>query len=115
MTGITIGGRRFCRRKGWATAGRNRAPWCCATLTPSCGVCVFTPTRAAADYLSPLPPGHQQSATEPEATRHDDATRNHHLAILNFKVTAIDWLALRKEGHCRARLTPDGVVEWLVP
>jgi len=37
------------------------------------------------------------------------------LAILNFKVTAIDWLALRKEGHCRARLTPDGVVEWLVP
>ncbi|MGA0940188.1 MAG: hypothetical protein ACO32B_03495, partial [Burkholderiaceae bacterium] len=67
-------------------------------------------SRAAADYLSPLPPGHQQSATDSEATRHDDATRNHHLAILNFKVTAIDWLALRKEGHCRARLTPDGVV-----
>ena len=72
-------------------------------------------SRAAADYLSPLPPGHQQSATEPEATQHDDAMRNHHLAILNFKVTAIDWLALRKEGHCRARLTPDGVVEWLAP
>jgi len=35
-------------------------------------------SRAAADYLSPLPPGHKQSATGPEATRHDDAMRNHH-------------------------------------
>jgi len=39
----------------------------------------------------------------------------HHLAILNFQVTSMDWLALSKDGHRRARLTPFGVVNWLVP
>lgn len=44
-----------------------------------------------------------------------DSLRVHHLAILNFKVSSMDWLALSKDGHRRARLTPAGVLEWLVP
>jgi len=39
----------------------------------------------------------------------------HHLAILSFKVSSIDWLALSKDGHRRAKLTPSDSVEWLVP
>jgi len=27
----------------------------------------------------------------------------------------MDWLALSKDGHRRARLTPAGEMEWLVP
>ena len=34
--------------------------------------------------------------------------------FLNFQVTSMDWLALSKDGHRRARLTPYGVLNWLV-
>ena len=37
------------------------------------------------------------------------------LGILNFQVTSMDWLALSKDGNRRARLTPSGIVNWLVP
>ena len=72
-------------------------------------------SRASADYLSPWPPGHLQSASEHVADNPADTSREHHLAILNFKVLSLDWLALSRDGHRRARLTPDGALEWRVP
>ncbi|MFM8574434.1 MAG: pyridoxamine 5'-phosphate oxidase family protein [Limnohabitans sp.] len=81
-------------------------------------------SRAAADYLSPWPPGHIQSAREcgesGECGKSDGAPpagspQLHHLAILNFQVLALDWLALGQDGHRRARLTPAGALERLVP
>jgi len=72
-------------------------------------------SRASADYLSALPPGHIQSSTERPAARFAEPVREHYLAVLAFKVTSIDWLALSKKGHRRARLTPSGSVEQLVP
>jgi len=72
-------------------------------------------SRACADYLSPFPPGQIQSASESVAQNLDDSPREHHLAILNFKVSSMDWLALSKDGHRRARLKPAGELEWLVP
>jgi len=39
----------------------------------------------------------------------------HHLAVLDFKITSIDWLALMKDGHQRARILPNGEWKGLVP
>jgi hypothetical protein len=72
-------------------------------------------SHAANDYLSALPPGHVQSSINAPEENTADSLRSHHLAILNFKVLSMDWLALSKDGHRRARLTPDSVLEWLVP
>ena len=72
-------------------------------------------SRASADYLSASPPGQLQSSSERLAQNFADSVPAHHLAILNFKVSSMDWLALRKDGHRRARLTPAGLLEWLVP
>ena len=72
-------------------------------------------SHACADYLSAFPPGHVQSSIKAIGGNTDEALRGHHLAVLNFKVTAMDWLALSKDGHRRARLTPAGESEWLVP
>jgi hypothetical protein len=72
-------------------------------------------SRAAADYLSAYPPGQIKSSIKPKAENSRYALHQHHLAILNFKVSSMDWLALSKDGHRRARLTPAGLVELLVP
>lgn len=72
-------------------------------------------SHASADYLSALPPGHVQPSTKASEESATDSWRGHHLAILNFKVSSMDWLALSKDGHRRARLTPAGELEWLVP
>jgi hypothetical protein len=72
-------------------------------------------SRASADYLGRLPPGHIQLFGEPAAETSRDSPLGHHLAILNFQVHSMDWLALRQDGHRRARLKPDGVLDWLVP
>jgi len=72
-------------------------------------------TRAASDYLSELPPGQIQSSSKTLVEMSEDAVSHHHLAVLSFKVTSMDWLALRKDGHRRARLKPNGSLEWLVP
>ena len=72
-------------------------------------------SRAAVDYLSALPPGQIQSSSKPEVENSRHSLRQHHLAILNFKVSSMDWLALSNYGHRRARLTPAGLVELLVP
>ena len=70
---------------------------------------------AATDYLSKLPPGHVQSSSEPLVEKFGVDLREHNLAILSFKVYEMDWLALSKDGHRRAKLTPMQSVEWLVP
>ncbi len=72
-------------------------------------------SRAAADYLSEVPPGQIQSTNQHLSKIAVDSLRVHHLAILNFQVISMDWLALSKDGHRRARLTPSGLVRWLVP
>jgi hypothetical protein len=72
-------------------------------------------SSAASDYLSALPPGHVQACGEPVVENPGNILLKHHLAILNFKVLAMDWLALSKDGHRRARFTPSGLSEWLVP
>lgn len=72
-------------------------------------------SRAAADYLSAMPPGHIQTAGEPATADSSDFLSTHHLAVLSFKVSSMDWLALSQDGHRRARLTPGGSWEWLVP
>ena len=72
-------------------------------------------SHASADYLSALPPGHVQSGTPASAANSADSVQGHHLAVLTFKVTAMDWLVLSKDGHRRARLTPAGRLDWLVP
>jgi hypothetical protein len=72
-------------------------------------------SHACADYLSAFPPGHVQSSIKATGGNSDEPLRGHQLAVLNFKVTAMDWLALSKDGHRRARLTPAGEREWLVP
>ena len=70
---------------------------------------------ARADYLSALPPGHIQSTCEGSALKSSESLSEHHLAVLNFKVTSMDWLALSANGHRRAMLTPDGLLTRLVP
>ena len=72
-------------------------------------------SRAAVDYLSALPPGQIQSSSKPEVENSRHSLRQHHLAILNFKVSSMDWLALSKDGHRLVRLTPVCLVELLVP
>jgi hypothetical protein len=72
-------------------------------------------THASADYLSALPPGDVQASIKAPVENTADSLQGHHLAILDFKVSSIDWLALSKDGHRRARLKPAGELEWLVP
>lgn len=72
-------------------------------------------SQASVDYLSAFPPGHIQPSIKAPEENISDSLRGHHLAILNFKVSSMDWLALSKDGHRRARITPDSVLEWLVP
>jgi hypothetical protein len=72
-------------------------------------------SRAAADYLSAMPPGHVQTVGETTTIGSADNQSAHHLAVLSFKVTSMDWLALSRDGHRRAKLTPGGSVAWMVP
>ena len=74
-------------------------------------------TRAAQDYLSPLPPGQRRdapgcSAAAPAAA--DAPTPHAHFGLLRLHVQEIDWLELHPEGHRRARLRSDRA-EWLTP
>lgn len=64
-------------------------------------------TQAAQDYLTPQAPGELLDIDAPSLEQPQ-------FAILRFHLTEIDWLELRREGHRRQRLTPDGV-QALVP
>lgn len=72
-------------------------------------------SHASADYLSALPPGQVQYSCKGSERKPAEPSQGHHLAILNFKVSSMDWLALSKDGHRRARLTPAAKFDWLVP
>ncbi|NDA52122.1 MAG: hypothetical protein EBX66_06605 [Betaproteobacteria bacterium] len=66
-------------------------------------------TSAAADYLSPNPPG---SALE--ACTQVEAPARHWFGIIDAQVCEIDWLELGSVEHRRARLTRDSW-QWLNP
>lgn len=63
---------------------------------------------SAADYLAPRAPG------TPLGVDPGEAREGHHLAVLRFEVVSLDWLALRREGHRRARIDAAGAV-WVEP
>lgn len=65
-------------------------------------------SAAAGDYLAPQAPGSTLDAIT------EQAPGTHHLAVVAAHIEHIDWLALAREGHRRARLTQDALV-WLVP
>jgi pyridoxamine 5'-phosphate oxidase len=73
----------------------------------------FSPARF--DYLSALPPGHIEHLDDTAAVDFSAPAREHHLAVLTFKVTSMDWLMLSQSGHRRAKLLPDGSLTWLIP
>jgi hypothetical protein len=66
-------------------------------------------TPAAQDYLSPLAPGDSLGSLSPAA-----ASRPH-IAVVQARVLAVDWLSLNPEGHRRARLCPPELAAWLQP
>lgn len=68
---------------------------------------------AAADYLGVLAPGQIKPANASVAPASLQPVREHHLAVLNFKIRSMDWLVLSREGHQRARITPTGTWDWL--
>jgi len=63
---------------------------------------------AAGDYLSSAPPG------APCAPEEVGVCSQHNLCIVSAQVLSMDWLALSKEGHRRARVSADSVA-WCVP
>ncbi len=65
-------------------------------------------STAAGDYLSSQAPG---SALQPVTAT---ASKQHHFAIITAQVEELDWLALSREGHRRARVL-GSEVQWLVP
>ena len=65
-------------------------------------------SRAAQDYLSPLPPGAPADAAAPAADQRG------HFGVLTASVQFIDWLELHRDGHRRA-LFGDGPARWLQP
>ncbi|QCB48125.1 pyridoxamine 5'-phosphate oxidase family protein [Hydrogenophaga sp. PAMC20947] len=68
-------------------------------------------TASAADYLTPASPGSERPAVAPGEGR---AGTPHHLAVLMAQVESMDWLALSRAGHQRARWQ-GGQLSWLVP
>jgi len=64
-------------------------------------------THAAQDYLTPQAPGEILDVNSAAQVQPQ-------LGILRFHLTEIDWLELRREGHRRQRLTPNGI-QALVP
>ena len=72
-------------------------------------------SAAAGDYLSPFPPGSALLSAPASAATHSQASiERHHLAVVEARVEAIDWLELGRGGHRRAQLGTD-IWEWLVP
>lgn len=65
---------------------------------------------AAADYLSPLPPGSPIASPHPRPER---STREH-FALLTAHVERLDWLELHPLGHRRAIVDAQGA-RWVVP
>jgi hypothetical protein len=65
-------------------------------------------TAAAADYLSPWPPGTPMSSMAPQPGERS------HFAVVNATVLSIDWLELHPAGNRRALFDAQGM-RWLNP
>lgn len=80
-------------------------------------------SRASKDYLSRLAPGSlflndvevDQSSQDSQNMQDSQKGKDHHLTVLTFAVQSMDWLSLGRDGHIRARVTPDGRVAHLQP
>ena len=72
-------------------------------------------SKASKDYLSHQAPGSIIETNHGDETGSLNALNNHYLAVLSFQVTSMDWLALGKDYHHRARIDPDGMVTPLIP
>lgn len=73
-------------------------------------------SKAAGDYLSTAAPGsfiNKKLNTQPITVNRFSST--HHLGILSFDIQSMDWLALERTGHQRARITPEGKVTSCTP
>jgi pyridoxamine 5'-phosphate oxidase len=72
-------------------------------------------SRAANDYLSPLPPGADLgSPTRLDPPTRSDVVARGHFGVLEGAVRSIDWLELHRDGHRRARFDAQGA-RWLQP
>lgn len=100
----------WCARLGWQL--RVRAAITVETdgiaLTSRWARVKLSPN--ARDYLSPLAPGAPLQAH----SRPPPASERANFAVLEAEVLSIDWLALDRAGHRRARFDRDGA-RWLQP
>lgn len=71
-------------------------------------------TPAAQDYLSPLPPGSPLTSLAANDAGMDHQSREH-FALVNARVTRIDWLSLERGGHRRACFETGQPGRWLQP
>jgi pyridoxamine 5'-phosphate oxidase len=69
-------------------------------------------SASAGDYLSLLAPGSLLNSDSSESVEINPIEP--HFAVLNARITEIDWLELARTGHRRARFTSDSW-EWLTP
>jgi hypothetical protein len=74
-------------------------------------------SRASKDYLSRLAPGSLflNDVEVDQSSQDSQKGQDHHLTVLTFAVQSMDWLSLGRDGHIRARVTPDGRVVHLQP
>ena len=69
-------------------------------------------TASAGDSLTPAPPGSDLAGVAAAAA--GNSSSPHQLAVLVAQVASMDWLALARSGHQRARWQA-GRLTWLVP
>lgn len=72
-------------------------------------------SKASKDYLSVQAPGSEIKHSPFTEALSLNSPNHHHLGVLRFHVTSMDWLALGSEAHCRAHIDPDGTVTPLTP
>lgn len=72
-------------------------------------------SKASKDYLSVQAPGSEIKHRPITEALSLNSPNHHHLGVLRFHVTSMDWLALGSEAHCRAHIDPNGTVTPLTP
>lgn len=72
-------------------------------------------SKVSRDYLSVQAPGNEIKSSPIIEALSLNSPNHHHLGVLRFHVTSMDWLALGSESHCRAHIDPDGIVTPLTP
>lgn len=72
-------------------------------------------SKASKDYLSVQAPRSEIKSSLIAEACSRNSPNHHHLGVLRFHVTSMDWLALGSEAHCRAHINPNGTVTPLTP